>query len=319
MNMPAMSAHAACDKPVNTANRVINKITGGCREHAPDLATAPRIAPAAFMLYRRLLILGCVAVAATVGLLRLGILHFSGMSSHFGMAPNYKAKYNATLMEYNKLYAQQVELNLKLIECNKSLEHHPELNFNSAITASSSPTTAAATSTAATASRPTTTSPPPSSAAFLLNNPDVSCFTSNGGHGTDGFGSQFQYLLAGIAIAHHAGINFAWVPFYELDHKANVPQMEEFAGATYAFRHRDSLGNFAHHTDHQPTLETIQDFKHRPECSSGNAPYMWYINTTKLVLDDNPGLWVTSRDEMRCISIHSQTECHEVFHRWCGC
>ncbi len=89
------------------------------------------------------------------------------------------------------------------------------------------------------------------------------------------------------------------MPFYELDHKANVSQMEEFAGGAYAFRHRDTIGNIAHHADHQPTLETIQNFKHRPECSSGNAPYMWYINTTKLVLDDNPGLWVTSRDEMR--------------------
>jgi hypothetical protein len=229
------------------------------------------------MLHRRLLILGCVAVAATVGLLRLEILHFSGISSHFGKASDYKAKYNKTLTEYNML-----------------LEQHAELNLNSAITASPSPTNATAASTAS-----TTTSSPPSTAAFLLNNPNVSCFTSNGGHGTDGFGSQLQYVLAGIAIAHHAGINFAWVPFYELDHKANVSQMEEFAGAAYAFRHRDTLGNFAYHADHQPTLETIQNFKHRPECSSGNAPYMWYINAPKLVLDDNPGLWVTSRDVMR--------------------
>ncbi len=277
--MPAISVHAANQH--NTPNRVINKTTD-CREYDPDLASAPRVAPAASMLHRRLLILGYVTVAATVGLLCLEILPFSRMSSHFGIANDYRAKDNATLKE-NRM----------------SLDRHVELNLNSSITASRSPTTAAATSTAATASRPTTTSPPPSSVAFLLNNPNVACFTSNGGHGTDGFGSQFHYLLAGIAIAHHAGINFAWVPFYVMDHKANVSQMEEFAGAANAFRHRDTLGTFAHHADHQPTLETIQNFKHRPECSSGNAPYMWYINDPKSVLDGNPGMWVKSRDVMR--------------------
>jgi hypothetical protein len=237
------------------------------------------------MLRRHLLILVgalCVSVVATIG-----ILQFSENPGHFDWATGNNAKGIATLTEHNKRYEQQSEFNHNTIESNKLLEHHAEPNLYSAITAS----------TAAAVSRPTTTSPPP---AFLLNNPNVSCFTSNGGHGTDGFGSQLQYLLAGIAIAHHAGINFAWVSFIHLEHKANLSQMEEFAGAAHAFRHQvRDLGKFAYHADHQPTLEMIQNFKHRAECSSGNAPYVWFINAPKLVLDENPGLWVAARDVMR--------------------
>ncbi len=76
--MPAKRARAASQHG-ESQNK---KATGSCREYALDLAP-PRIAPAALMLHRRLLILGCVAVAATVCLLSLESLQFSFMTSHF--------------------------------------------------------------------------------------------------------------------------------------------------------------------------------------------------------------------------------------------
>jgi len=203
----------------------------------------------------------------------------------------YKAKYYATLRDYQMLLEQHAELKLK---------------FENS-TALATPISAEPASETAnvTVSRAADTSLPSTFAAVvierssLLNDPNMACYTSNGGHGMDGFGSQIQFALAGIAIAHFAGINFAWVPFGELEHGPNVSKMEEFAGTAYAFRHRAALGNFAYNTDHQPSLDTIRNYKTRPECAGGKAPYMLYINAPKLVLDEHPNLWVSSREVMR--------------------
>jgi hypothetical protein len=247
----------------------------------------------------RLLILGFVALAATFslfGLFRHEVLHFPDVS-HSGRDNADTGKYNqASLLETRAVQ-------LALTETSTPREQQAQTNATSTA-ALPAPSTAPPAPATAAISPTTTASPPPSSAptierASLLNNPNISCYASNGGHGMDGFGSQLQYLLAAIAIAHHAGINFAYVPFMELHHVDNTSVMEEFAGAAYAFRSREDLGHFAYHTDHQPSLDTIQNLKTRPECSSGKAPFMWYINAPKLILDQHPSLWLSSRDVLR--------------------
>jgi hypothetical protein len=81
--------------------------------------------------------------------------------------------------------------------------------------------------------------------ASLLKKSESRC-TSNGGHGEEGFASQFHWLLAGIAIAHHSGANFASVPFFPAHH-ANITEMEKFPGAAHAFHDWEALSSFASH------------------------------------------------------------------------
>lgn len=259
----------------------------GCRRAAAleRSPVQPCFAAAALMLRRRLFILGLLAVMAMIALNLHKNLQVYDPLHRAGKSNGKKMKHESARAESKVL-----------------LEQSP--GAAAVAVARANMTRPAPATTNASAFLTTTTVPGQPAAmqrASLLNNANMSCYTSNGGHGDDGFGSQFHYLLAAIAIAHHAGVNFAWVPFYVLAHNANVTEMEEFAGAAHAFRHREAMGSFASHADLQPSLDAIRNFKNRPDCSRGNAPFMWYINAPKLVLDAHPGLWVAARDILRSV------------------